>query len=92
MAVLVVGLVIGGFAGRWSVSDINVFKETDPPSIPPKDPHITVLDEFDGMCVLHFPVFFFSDQLFFHRSEIRFRQREVWIRTLLPRNPTKKRS
>jgi len=46
--VLFVGLVIGGFAGRWSVSDIDEFKEADPPTAP-KDPHTTVLDEFEGM-------------------------------------------
>jgi len=46
--VLFVGLVIGGFAGRWSVSDIDEFKEADPPTVP-KDPHTTALDEFEGM-------------------------------------------
>ena len=47
--VLFVGLVIGALAGRWSVdSDIHEFVEADPPT-PPKDPHMTVLDEFEGM-------------------------------------------
>ena len=47
-AVLFVGLVVGGLAGRWSVSDINEFEEADSPTSP-KDPHTTVLDAFEGM-------------------------------------------
>lgn len=50
VTVLFVGLVIGGLAGRWSVSDIHEFKEADPPT-PPKDPHKITLDEFEGMWV-----------------------------------------
>lgn len=49
VTVLFVGLVIGGLAGRWSVSDIDGFKEADPPTAVQKDPHTTVLDEFEGM-------------------------------------------
>lgn len=45
---LFVGLVVGALAGRWSVHDINEFVEADPPT-PPKDPHMSVLDEFEGM-------------------------------------------
>lgn len=47
-AVLFVGLVVGMFIGRWSVDDIHEFVEADPPT-PPKDPHTTVLDEFEGL-------------------------------------------
>lgn len=46
--VLFVGLVVGVLAGRWSVTDIKEFVEGDPPT-EPKDPHTTVLDEFEGM-------------------------------------------
>jgi len=46
--VLFVGLVIGALAGRWSVKDVHEFVEADPPP-PPKDPHTTVFDEFEGM-------------------------------------------
>jgi hypothetical protein len=49
-AVLFVGLVIGVLSGRWSVTDLEKFVEEDPPTAP-KDPHMTVLDEFEGMCV-----------------------------------------
>ena len=45
------GLVVGLSAGRWSVNSIHAFVEADPPT-PPKDPFITVLDEFEGMWVL----------------------------------------
>ena len=48
LVVLFVGLVIGALAGRWSVDDVHEFKEADPPTLP-KDPHMTVLDEFEGM-------------------------------------------
>lgn len=50
-AVLFVGLVFGVFAGRWSVSSVHEFVEADSPEpeIPPKDPHFTVLDVFEGM-------------------------------------------
>ena len=48
VTVLFVGLVIGALAGRWSVMGIREFAEADPPS-PPKDPHTTVFDEFEGM-------------------------------------------
>ena len=50
-AVLFVGLVIGASVGRWSVNSIHVFVEADPPT-PPKDPRMTVLDEFEGLWVL----------------------------------------
>ena len=46
--VLVVGLVIGVLAGRWSVDDVYEFDGVDSPA-QPKDPHMTVLDEFEGM-------------------------------------------
>jgi len=46
--VLFVGLVIGVLAGRWSVDDIHEFVEAVSPT-PQKDPHMTVLDEFEGM-------------------------------------------
>lgn len=49
VAVLFVGLVIGGLAGRWSVSGIDEFKKAEPPTAVQKDPHTTVLDEFEGM-------------------------------------------
>ena len=49
--VLFVGLVIGASVGRWSVDSIHIFVEADPPT-PPKDPRMTVLDEFEGMWVL----------------------------------------
>ena len=39
--VLFVGLVIGASVGRWSVNGIHVFVS--------KDPHITMLDDFEGM-------------------------------------------
>ena len=39
--VLFVGLVIGASVGRWSVNGIHVFAS--------KDPHMTVLDDFEGM-------------------------------------------
>ena len=51
IAVLFVGLVIGVLVGRWSVADLEVFVEENPP-IAPKDPHTTVLDQFEGMWVL----------------------------------------
>ena len=89
-ATLFVGLVLGVLAGRWSVSDINEFKEAAPPTAP-KDPHITVLDEFEPMWVSlplripeHFPELFFL--------EIWFRQFRARIRTRPPRHPMKKRS
>lgn len=47
-AVLFVGLLIGVLAGRWSVEDVNEFKDADPPTAP-KDSHTTALDEFEGM-------------------------------------------
>ena len=91
VTVLFAGLVIGVLAGRWSVNGINVFKEADPPT-PPKDPHTTVLDEFEGMWVLPVLSSAFLTDFSFHRSEIRFHQHKV--RTLTPplQNPTKKRS
>lgn len=48
MSVLFAGFVIGAFVGRWSVDGVQVFVEADPPT-PPKDPFLTVLDEFEGM-------------------------------------------
>ena len=48
VTVLFVGLIIGALAGRWSVEGIRKFVEAGPPS-PPKDPHTTVFEEFDGM-------------------------------------------
>ena len=53
VAVLVVGLVVGAVAGRWSVDDIHVYVTADLPA-QQKDPHTTVLDEFEGMWVLFF--------------------------------------
>ena len=50
-AVLFAGLVIGVLSGRWFVTDAEKFVEEDPPTAP-KDPHMTVLDEFEGMYVL----------------------------------------
>jgi len=46
--VLFVGLVIGVLTGRWSVDDTHEFVGADSPTLP-KDPHMTVLDEFEGM-------------------------------------------
>jgi len=48
IAFLFVGLVIGAFAGRWAVSDAVELIEVDPPA-QPKDPHKTVLNEFEGI-------------------------------------------
>lgn len=53
-AVLFVGLVIGALVGRWSIADTKKFVEEDPPTAP-KDPHMTVLDDFEGMWVLLLP-------------------------------------
>jgi len=52
IAILFLGLAIGGLAGAWSVSDINEFMVMETPILPPQDPHITVLDKFEGMWVL----------------------------------------
>ena len=52
--VLFVGFIIGLLAGRWSIEDIREFVEDDPPT--PKDPHTTMLDEFEGMYVAYFLV------------------------------------
>ena len=56
VAVLVVGLVVGAVFGRWSVGDIHVYVTADSPA-QQRDPHITALDEFEGMWVLFFLVF-----------------------------------
>jgi hypothetical protein len=94
VAVLFVGLVIGAFAGRWSVSDIEEFVEADPP-IPPKDPHITALDEFEGMQVSTSPKTPSLSEigfLTFAHPEIWFRWFGIWIRTPPTRLRTRKRS
>ena len=89
-AALFVSLIIGAFVGRRTVDDIHVFVEAEPPT-PPKDPAITVLDEFEGMWVL-----LVSDQVeacskLFISLETLFRQLGVWIRTPPPRSPRRKR-
>ena len=91
VTVLFAGLVTGVLTGRWSVNDIKVFKEVYPPTAP-KDPHTTVLDEFEGMWDL--PVLSSASltNFCFHRLEIWFHQPKVRTLTPPPQNPTKRRS
>jgi len=59
VVVLFVGVVVGAVAGRWSAGDVNVYVEVDSPA-QEKDPHMTVLDKFEGMWVPIVPFFLYT--------------------------------